>query len=323
MKLIHRINIILSKFYPKSFRIELKKLLIYSGINMNINDYLGFSTITSLLVSIPLLLIGLIINSLKLSLIGVSSLLIILSILLTIPYFKSTKRAKMVEKVLPDFLNLMAANIKAGATPLMAMMGAAKEDFGILSKEVENSIALSMGSESYEDIFNILTQRINSSILKRIVKILITGIKMGGNLSNLLQGASEEVIQMSVLKNELITSVKSYMMFIALIIIAGLPFLLTVSSYFVETIQGLQSMVNPSEITPAISSSSISVDFLNKLSYGVIIITSFFASILVGSVIDNSPVLGLKYFIPFMLLSILLYLIASNVVPNVIGTIRL
>ncbi len=313
----------LSRLYPKSLKTELKKLLVYSGINMKVNEYLGLSTIASLIVSIPLLITGLVINSSTLLLISISSLLIILSVLLTIPYFKSTNRAKKVEEVLPDFLNLMAANIKAGATPFMAMMGAAKEDFGILSEEVENSIALSMGSESYEDIFNILTQRINSSILKRIVKILITGIKMGGNLSNLLQGASEEVIQMSVLKNELVTSVKSYMIFIALIIIAGLPFLLTVSSYFVETIQGLQSMVNPSEIVPSIASSSISVEFLNKLSYGVIITTSLFASILVGSVIDSSPVLGLKYFIPFMLLSILLYMIASNVVPNIIGTIKL
>ena len=217
----------------------------------------------------------------------------------------------------------MAANIRSGMTAISAMHGAAKEDFGVLSEEVENAVSASMGSESYEDILSLLLKRINSRILERIVKLLITGMKTGGDLATLVEGAAEEVTQIRVMQGELITSVRANMLFIVLIIIAGLPFLLTVSIFFVETIQNLQTQVGPSELGGGVSISDITPEFLVTMSYIIIIATSLFASVLVGAVVDSSYIQGLKYFVPLMIISIIIFLIASNVVPNVIGTLNI
>ncbi len=315
----------LSKVFPNNIKVRINKLLIYGGVNFNVKDYLGLTLLISLILSSSVLFFDYFFRS-----VNVYSILICISVFFgtqgvffIYPYFKSEQRVNTVEKNLPDFLNLMAANIRSGMAPLSAMLGSAKNDFGILSDEIKDSISLSMGSKSYQEIFSLLTKRINSKVLRRLVELLATGLKTGGNLSILLEGASEEITQLSVLKKSLITSVRSQMIFIALVIIAGLPFLLTVSTQFVVTIQSLQSIAGPSDLSPSVQQTTISVDFLRTISYIILIITSLFSSLLVGSVIDNSFIQGLKYFIPFLFLSIIIYIIALNVVPSVIGNINL
>lgn len=325
MKIGKRFIINASRIYPKALKKRIKNLLSYAGIKKTAESYLGTSFILSSLFTIAIIIYYLLRNN-----IGVIPILLSLSvfsatqgIFIIYPYFKSERRARKVEKVLPDFLNLMAANVRSGMTPISSMRSAAKEDFGVLSEEVEDAIAISLGSESYERILNILTENINSVLLNRIVKLLTIGMRTGGRISSLMEGASEEVVRISVLREELVTSVRSYMLFITLVIAGGLPFLLNVSTYFVQTVQGLQTLIDPSELVQSVSTSEISVEFLTILSYVILTATSFFASLLVGSVIDNSMIQGLKYFIPFLVLSLVLFVIGSNVIPNIVGTINI
>lgn len=325
MKLSRRIAIIASRVYPSALKKRIKQLLSYAGIKKSTDSYLG----TSLLISLAPLLIIFSYYWLRGSfnlisaLLGLSVFSATQGVFIIYPYFKSERRARKVEKVLPDFLNLMAANVRSGMAPLSSMRSAAKEDFGVLSEEVEDAIALSMGSESYEKILNMLTENINSVLLNRIVKLLTIGMRTGGRISNLMEGASEEVVRISVLRDELVTSVRSYMIFITIVIIGGLPFLLNVSTYFVQTVQGLQTMIDPSELVQNIGTSDISTEFLTIISYVVLTGTSLFASLLIGSVIDDSLVQGLKYFIPLLALSLALFVLGSNLIPNVVGTINI
>ncbi|HLE06295.1 MAG TPA: type II secretion system F family protein [Candidatus Nanoarchaeia archaeon] len=325
MKIIRRMAITASKLLSKKLKARIKSLLNYGGLNIDVNYYIGLALLLGIIFGLVAFMYDLSFREVNLAtiLISIGIFSLILGIFILFPYFKSEQRAKKVDERLPDFLNLMAANIRSGMTAISAMHGAAKEDFGVLSEEVENAVSASMGSESYEDILSLLLKRINSRILERIVKLLITGMKTGGDLATLVEGAAEEVTQIRVMQGELITSVRANMLFIVLIIIAGLPFLLTVSIFFVETIQNLQTQVGPSELGGGVSISDITPEFLVTMSYIIIIATSLFASVLVGAVVDSSYIQGLKYFVPLMIISIIIFLIASNVVPNVIGTLNI
>jgi len=325
MKIIRRMAITASKLLSKKLKARIKSLLNYGGLNIDVNYYIGLALLLGIIFGLVAFMYDLSFREVNLAtiLISIGIFSLILGIFILFPYFKSEQRAKKVDERLPDFLNLMAANIRSGMTAISAMHGAAKEDFGVLSEEVENAVSASMGSESYEDILSLLLKRINSRILERIVKLLITGMKTGGDLATLVEGAAEEVTQIRVMQGELITSVRANMLFIVLIIIAGLPFLLTVSIFFVETIQNLQTQVGPSELGRGVSISDITPEFLVTMSYIIIIATSLFASVLVGAVVDSSYIQGLKYFVPLMIISIIIFLIASNVVPNVIGTLNI
>lgn len=325
MRIIRRTAITASKVLSKKLKAKIKSLLNYGGLNIDVNYYIGLALLLGIIFSLVAFMYDLSFREVNLVtiLISIGGFLTIIGVFLLFPYFKSEQRAKKVDERLPDFLNLMAANIRSGMTPISAMHGAAKEDFGVLSEEVSNAVSASMGSESYEEILSLLLKKINSRILERIVKLLITGMKTGGNLATLVEGAAEEVTQIRVMQGELVTSVRANMLFIVLIIVAGLPFLLTVSIFFVETIQNLQTQVGPSELSGGVSISDITPEFLTTMSYIIIIATSLFASILVGAVVDSSYVQGLKYFVPLMIISIIIFLIASNIVPNVIGTLNI
>ncbi len=320
MSFTNRVLVNASRLFPKSVKAKMKELLTYGGVKKSVNDYLGISLITSMLLSTT----ALIFRQFPLSLLlGAGIFFGVLATFLLYPYFMTTKRASTVNANLPDFLNLMSANLRSGMSPIQAMLGAAKKDFGILSEEIKDLVSASMGTGSYEEIFKSLLKRIRSEELSRISRLLSSGMKTGGNLSSLLEGAAEEMNRLSVLKRKLTIAVRSQMIFITIIIIAGLPFLLTVSTQFVQTIQVLQSFTNPSQIAPNIYNSNISLEYLQEMSYIILTATSLFASFLIGSVIDNSFVQGLKYFLPLLALSLITYVIAINVVPNIIGSINL
>ena len=61
---------------------------------------------------------------------------------------KTDDRSTQVDKVLPDYLQLAAANVRAGMQLDRAMWYAAKPEFGILSKEMELASKRVFGGET-------------------------------------------------------------------------------------------------------------------------------------------------------------------------------
>ena len=76
-------------------------------------------------------------------------------------------RTKEIEKVLPDFLQLTAANISAGMSIDKALWFSIRPRFGILAKEIETVAKKSMSGEDLEQALKEFASKYDSPTLDR------------------------------------------------------------------------------------------------------------------------------------------------------------
>ncbi|MEW6528541.1 MAG: type II secretion system F family protein [Candidatus Micrarchaeota archaeon] len=229
-------------------------------------------------------------------------------------------RKNAVEAMLPDFLTLISANVRAGMTLDQAIWYAAKPEFGILSVEVKNVIKGTFSGESLSSTLDKLDERFDSKILERTIALIKQASVTGGEIAKILEMTATDARETAVLRKDIASSMVIYEIFILFSATLGAPFLFAVvnkllgileKSFSFEvqtTIEGM-SFIKPS--TPLVTSN----DFF-YFSLVTIFITVLISSLIVGVVRTSSKNQGLKYF-PFMIvIAYLIYFLVSAVLES-------
>lgn len=249
---------------------------------------------------------------------GVSILLFYLHV-----YYLRHDRTKRVEDVLPDFLLMIAANLRAGLTPFSAFQAAARPEFGPLEKEIKIVATKTLGSISFTDALNQLTERIDSNVLRRTVVFFEEGLKSGGKMAQLLETSAAEMREMEGLKKELMVNTKTYTIFLIFILVLGLPLLLAISSQFLVTFSEIQSQLRPGEAsgitTIAVPAIGIDAEFVGNIALVIIVGSSLLISIFMGVIAEGKLLYGLKNFPILALSSWAVFLLFRFVVSSFIG----
>ncbi|MFN3910132.1 MAG: type II secretion system F family protein [Candidatus Anstonellaceae archaeon] len=319
-------KIILSKKFietkPKESNTRLAKLLTYAGISEPPQLWLGFRITTALVFGFVVALIPVVLSYLLKTDLGfgypnnfkivymigymlfffIIAFLFILTLFYLHLYYLIHDTTKRVEEVLPDFLLMVAANMHAGLTPFAAFQAAARPEFGPLEREVKKVAAYSLGTESFTDALNALTNNIDSNVLRRTIAFFENGLKSGGKLANLLETAAEEIRDLDELKKETVLNTKTYTIFLVFILIIGLPVLLGISTEFLSIFTSLQAglKTNSSSSTQTISGMispnlGLTSEFVNTAALGLIFVTSLLVSIFIGVIAEGKILYGIKY----------------------------
>ena len=231
-------------------------------------------------------------------------------------------RRKKVEDVLPDFLSLSAANVRAGMTVDQAMWYAAKPEFGILSVEVTTVAKRTFGGMPFNKAIDHLSERFNSKAVRRSVALIKQGIASGGKLADILERTAEDSRQMRILRQEIATSLLMYIIFIVFAGAIGTPFLFAISGKLVGVVEGVftalptqasgssvsagmvGAFVTPSR--PAITSADFAIFAILSC-----ILTAVFSSLIIGVISKGSKKDGISY-LPFLLiLSLAIFFVVS------------
>ncbi|MBI5398070.1 type II secretion system F family protein, partial [Candidatus Woesearchaeota archaeon] len=99
---------------------------------------------------------------------------------------KIMHRQVTIEEVLPDYLQLVSANIRAGVPIDQAMWLAVRPRFGILAKEIEHVAKQTMSGIDLEMALQEFGNKYNSAVLRRSISLLIEGMHAGGEVGDLL-----------------------------------------------------------------------------------------------------------------------------------------
>ena len=222
-------------------------------------------------------------------------------------YYKVENRREKVERDLPDFLSLVASNLRAGMTPMMAIRTAARKEFEPLTSELIYLTNKSLGMGSFTEALLDLSSSIKSEVLERTMSLFATSIISGGNVPGILESSATEMRETQKLKARLLGGVNIYVIFILFTIMAGMPLLFAVSIKFVEM---LGTLAVPEDggmlVSPA---PSISLQFLTQLSLLTLILTSVLASALIGVVRHGDELKGLRYAIPITICSLVAFFV--------------
>lgn len=252
------------------------------------------------------LLLSLALTSLLVSLLSYTALIML-----------AEERKKQVESVLPDFLLLASSNVRAGMTVDSALWHAARPEFGLLSREVEDVSKQAFAGTPFLKALDMLSMRFGSKALRRSISLIKQGIASGGEMAQILERTAEDSRAMQILAKEIYASLLMYVIFIVFAAAIGTPFLFAVSTKLISILEGVFSsmptisgaagagFIHP--VSPSISSSQF---FLFTLASATI--TSVFASLIIGAIQYGSKKQGIKY-IPLLLgASIIIFLLVST-----------
>ena len=132
-KMVYRL---ISKLYPQSFFEKYKHILDYANIKSEPSRFLGFIMLSGFLVGWAVAFPAAKLFAWNLWITFIITFASFEIFVYTWLALSVEAKAKFMEKVLPDALQLMSSNLRAGMTPERALLLAARPEFGPLSDEI-------------------------------------------------------------------------------------------------------------------------------------------------------------------------------------------
>lgn len=215
-------------------------------------------------------------------------------------------RAAKVEEVLPDFLSLVASNIRAGLTPDKALIVSARDEFGPLTVEVNRAGRHSLTGMPLEQVFVGMGQHIRSDKLEKTIRLIVEGLQSGGNMVELLEKTALDLRKFRSVRSETNSMILNYVLFIVAAVTFGGPMLYAVSSFLVDIMLRIKTKIG-AEGSSAFSSLSgqagifksqllLTPAAVSMFATAAILVTVFFGCLAIGTMYYGKRMEGLKYF---------------------------
>jgi len=319
----------LGQLMPKKLRVRVRQELEYSNLNVDPERFLGFALLFGVGVGFILATILKHYNILPFTL-GFPVSLVVFELFIYIWLSLSAdSKAKFVEEVLPDALQLMSSNIRAGLTTDKALLMAARPEFGPLEYEIRRIGKETMAGKNLTDAIRKMSDNIKSKNLERTVDLIVQSIKSGGKLADLLDQTATDLRDQQIIQKEISASVLMYVIFILIAIGIGAPALFSMSSFLVTLLTRNMEMIAkdlPSDMAGASQALPISITsvrikpaFIQTYSIISLIASSLFGSMVVGLIMAGEEKQGLKYFPILLILSVGLFLLGGFVLDKTLG----
>lgn len=140
---------------------------------------------------------------------------------------------------------------------------------------------------------------------------------------DVIQEYAENIREMTMLKKDVVSQVSSNIAFIAFITIILLPILLSLTNRYIEIYRDFSEKFTDikdktENTTFNVSEILITSEELLLLSYIFLIISSLNASMLIGVIRSGKMVKGLKYFIPLLLITSVLFTVSLHALAQII-----
>ncbi len=231
-------------------------------------------------------------------------------------------RTKEMEKVLPDFLRYVAEDLRGGMPFERALWSAIKPEFSILANEVRLAAKKVMTGQDVEEAIKEFTDKYDSPMLKRSFKLVVEGLKGGGEIADLIYRIVEDLEETRELKEEMAATNLTYVIFISFLVIIIAPALFTLSYQFLMIIKSFsatlgQSTSNSPIIPISFGSISINPNAFKEFSRYALIVTSLFSAMVVSIINTGTIKGGVKYIPIFIAASLIMYTIFMVIATSI------
>jgi len=235
-------------------------------------------------------------------------------------------KTKQVEEALPDALQLMSSNIRAGLTTDKALILAARPEFGPLAGEIKRvGRETMMGRELAAALIDI-TKRIRSDHLTRTMELIVSSIQSGGELADLLDQTASDLRDQQLIQKEISAGVLMYVIFIFIAIGVGAPGLFAVSGFLVEMLVSNINVISsqmPAELsaqaTISITEVGVTSEFIHMYSLIALFVSSLFGGIIMGLIRTGKIVDGITYIPLLLLVSMGIYFVGNYLMSTIFG----
>ncbi len=233
------------------------------------------------------------------------------------------KRRRELESVLPDYLQLVAANIRAGMAIDKALWYAVRPRFGVLAKEIEDVAKRVLTGEELPSALRDFTHRYDSAVLQRSINLLLEGIAAGGEVADLLHKISTDITEQRILQQELSANVTTYAIFITFASIVAAPVLFGLSRQLLVVIQTIVADVDvPADATFfSVSGDVVALSDFTVFAVILLVGTSVLSAMIVSTIRKGSITDGLRLLPTFMFVSLVLFFMSSFLFSLIFGAV--
>lgn len=242
---------------------------------------------------------------------------------------KAAARIKKMEDVFPDVISLMASNLRSGITIDKAFLLSARPEFHPLDEEIlKTGKDITTGQEIIYAL-KVMAERIDSEKIEKVVMLIVTGLRAGGNISDLLEETARNMKEREVLEKRARSTILMYVIFILFAVGIGAPVLFALSTILVEIIMELTSKLPEvgtvsTNLPFTFRELSISLDFIMYFVIAFLLVSDLITSLVLGLVRKGDSKSGLKYFIPLAVFSIALFflvrlILSQTLLASIIG----
>lgn len=329
----------IASFVPKSLQEYFSKQLDFVGIELENKSFLGFIVFFGIGLSFALALDAFVLFKFPIIICFLLFLIFYFGIVWFWLYSVSESKGRFVEKILPDVLEFIASNIKAGLTVDRALLESARTEFGhfgselkIVSKEVLTGKRLDLALLE-------IPKKIRSESLNKTMWLISQGIRSGGQIADLLLQLGNDLREQNTIKEDIKANVSIYVILIFFAAAVGAPLLFGVSNFIVGI---MSKQIGSLSISPeqfaqyqshsrlgnfvGIPTISISQAFVDLFSIIALIVTCIFAALTLGAINTGKEADGIKYIPILLIIAFILFFaikaimsIAFGAIGNVMG----
>jgi len=310
------------KFYPPELRKQYERNIINAGVKTSPEKYHNSIFWFNFYLSIISLVVFFFLKwNLFISLV----LFIFLTILF---YFRvdlmAMTRIKKMEDIFPDVISLMASNLRSGITIDRAFLLAARPEFDPLDQEIlKTGKEISTGQDIVLSLKK-MAERISSEKISKVINLIISGLKAGGNISELLDQTSRNMKEKDIIEKKTRSTILMYVIFIFFAVGVGAPILFGLSTVLVEIVLNMTSKLPDlsgyqSNLPFSFTKIGISVNFVIYFSLLFITVTDFISCFVIGLVNKGEGKAGLKLFLPLLVMSLSLFVIIRSVLSSLMA----
>ncbi|MEM3791155.1 MAG: type II secretion system F family protein [Candidatus Micrarchaeaceae archaeon] len=243
---------------------------------------------------------------------------------------KIEQRKNFVEGILPDYLQLTAANIRSGIALDKALVAAARPEFGQFSSDVIEVSKFLYAGSTVQGMLNELVERYRSQQMKNTFRIITEAIQFGGGMTDLLNQISRDLRQQRTIQKEVSGQLYMYTIFIAFAALIGAPVLYALTSQMITVTDTVWAGIlkeNPNGLPTAgisflkPSPPKITIQQYKEFAMGAIGLITGMASFIVSAIASGSVLRGVRFLPLFLLVGFGLYFAVSGFISAIFSGI--
>ena len=244
--------------------------------------------------------------------------------------FKIDQRKTFVESILPDYLQLTAANVRSGIALDKALILAARPEFRYFSDDVRELTKELYAGVTLRTSLSDLSNNYRSLQLQHTIRMILESIQYGGGMTDLLNQIAKDMRNQNIVQKEISGQLFMYTIFIAFATVIGAPMLYALTSQMITITDVIWAGIlaqNPGGLpTQGVSflkpsAPQISSGAYRNFSITAVILMTSLGSFIVSTISSGSVFKGIKYLPIFVIAGISVFFIMSIVIGSLFSSI--
>ena len=193
---------------------------------------------------------------------------------------------RSIDKYLPDLLRSIVQAQKIGMTLPQAIEDASKRRYGSLTKELKKMVAQMSWGVPFEEALESLGKRVDTTLIRRIVPIIIEASRSGGRVEKVFDPMEKFVQTTITFDKERKTQTRPY---VAITYVAFFVFLFTIVMLFNSF------FVRMSEVSTTEFAAIMTPKEARRVFFHMSAIQAFFGGLMAGNMGEGTVGAGLKH----------------------------